>query len=68
MFGLEFHASHGDIPFTWTYSFHPELVLEVFLLLLIAVLSRALDWRSKRKLVFRKPVNTPNQMPDATNA
>ena len=53
-FSIRFHAPNRDVPFTWTYLFNRGLFLGVSFFLLVAVLFRALDWRSKRKLVFRK--------------
>ena len=66
--GFELRSAQEVSPLSMSYTFHSTLFFGVSFLLFVATLSRALDWRSKRKLVFRKPVDAPRQNTNATNA
>ena len=68
MFISALQAEHWDFSTAFSRTIHNNAFLGLNAFFLLLGISRAFDWRSKRKLVFRKPVETPNQKPDATNA
>jgi hypothetical protein len=68
MFTSALQSAHWDFSTAFSRTVHNNLFLGLSAFLLFIGVARAFDWRGKRKLVFRKPVDMPNKNPNATNA
>ena len=60
LFYAELHSSHWDFTLGLSHTFHSNAFVGLAFFLFVGVISRDLDWRSKRKLVFRKPADAEN--------